>query len=70
METRTVRTADHGLAGWLEARLNEARERVARYRRYRTTLSELEAMTDRDLTDLGLRRSMLREIAREAARQG
>lgn len=34
---------------------------------YRATLVELKRLTDRDLADLGLDRSMLRTLAREAA---
>lgn len=42
-------------------------ERFAKYRLYRTTLSELSSLSDRDLADLGLHRSMIAELAREAA---
>jgi uncharacterized protein YjiS (DUF1127 family) len=48
--------------GWLQARLDE-------YQRYRQTLRELESLTDRELEDIGIHRSQIREIAREAARQ-
>lgn len=41
--------------------------RFAQYRVYRTTLNELAMLTDRDLSDLGLHRSNIREIALEAA---
>lgn len=41
-------------------------ERFARYRLYRATLSELASLSDRDLADLGLHRSMIDEVAREA----
>ena len=39
----------------------------ADWRLYRKTLSELEAMTDRDLADIGVSRLSIRDIAREAA---
>lgn len=42
-------------------------ERLAKYRTYRTTLSELAMLTDRELTDMGLHRANIREIAFEAA---
>jgi uncharacterized protein YjiS (DUF1127 family) len=42
-------------------------ERVARYRTYRTTLNELASLSDRDLSDLGLHRAMIADVAREAA---
>ena len=34
---------------------------------YLTTMRELNGLSDRDLADLGIHRSMLSEIAREAA---
>ena len=34
---------------------------------YRTTLTELQALDNRDLADLGISRSMIRAIAYEAA---
>ena len=34
---------------------------------YRTTLTELQALDNRDLADLGISRSMIRSIAHEAA---
>lgn len=48
--------------GWLQARFDE-------YQRYRQTVRELESLTDRELEDIGIHRSQIREIAREAARQ-
>jgi len=41
--------------------------RYRRWQRYRHTLSELEMMTDRDLSDLGISRFDIRRIARQAA---
>lgn len=40
---------------------------IADWRLYRQTLSELNAMTDRDLADIGVSRLSIRDIAREAA---
>jgi uncharacterized protein YjiS (DUF1127 family) len=37
------------------------------YRIYRQTLAELQALSTRELTDLGLNPSMLRTVALEAA---
>ena len=45
-------------------------QRVQRYRTYRRTLEELEALTDRELADLGIVRSMCRSIAYRAAYDG
>ena len=45
-------------------------ERFERYRTYRRTLEELDGLGDRELSDLGLNRSMLRAIAYKAAYDG
>ena len=37
-----------------------------RYKAYRRTVSELEACSDRDLTDLGIYRCDIRRLARES----
>jgi uncharacterized protein YjiS (DUF1127 family) len=47
--------------------LNNAGQRYARYQAYTQTLSELRALSDRDLADLGMHRSGLKAIAAEAA---
>ncbi len=39
----------------------------AQYRVYRETVRELSVLSNRDLADLGLNRSMITDIAREAA---
>jgi len=41
--------------------------RFTQYRMYRKTLDELATLTRRELADLGLNRSMLKNVAREAA---
>ncbi len=51
-------------ANGLMARIVEA---VAARKVYRTTLTELQALDNRDLTDLGISRSMIKSIAYEAA---
>ena len=40
---------------------------AAKRKIYRTTLTELESLSSRDLADLGISRSSIKEIAREAA---
>ena len=45
----------------------EFAEKAAKRKMYRTTLSELSALTNRDLADLGVSRSMIKGIAFEAA---
>ena len=37
--------------------------RIARYRAYRKTLAELEALSEHELEDLGLARGTIREVA-------
>jgi uncharacterized protein YjiS (DUF1127 family) len=55
----------------LSQRISEARaalaDRYAKYSTYKATLNELAGLTDRDLNDLGINRSMIRGIAHEAA---
>ena len=58
---RTTRVAD--LVGDITLR-------VQRYKTYRRTLEELEMLSDRELADLGISRSMLRAIAYKAAYDG
>jgi uncharacterized protein YjiS (DUF1127 family) len=41
-------------------------ERRAQDRAYRTTVNELSAMCDRDLTDIGIHRADIHAIAQEA----
>ncbi len=42
-------------------------DRLARYATYRTTLAELDSLSDRDLADLGIARTDIHALAREAA---
>ncbi len=42
-------------------------QRYKRHRIYRTTFNELSALSDRDLSDLGMHRSLIRNTAQEAA---
>ncbi len=44
--------------------------RVQRYKTYRRTLEELEALSEREMADLGISRSMIRAIAYKAAYDG
>jgi uncharacterized protein YjiS (DUF1127 family) len=53
--------------GRLAAAYRSTVERIAMYRLYRRTLSELQELGDRELKDLGLNRSMLRSIAYKTA---
>jgi uncharacterized protein YjiS (DUF1127 family) len=62
--THVAGNARNGRLGLLKSQLGAALERR---RIYRTTLTELRALSDRDLADLGLHRSMIKRIALEAA---
>ncbi|MCL6285370.1 DUF1127 domain-containing protein [Ruegeria sp. 2012CJ41-6] len=61
-------TAANGLEiSGFHAGLEALKARFANYRLYRQTVSELSALSDRDLADLGIHRSMIRRIAMEAS---
>lgn len=64
-------TDTRALGASLAQRLGELRaslaDRYAKYKIYRQTVSELANLTDRELADLGIHRSMIGEIAGEAA---
>lgn len=60
-------TAANTLRDRLVARLETARADFAKWRVYRDTVRELSALSNRDLSDLGLSRSMIRGVAIEAA---
>ncbi|WP_299148847.1 DUF1127 domain-containing protein [uncultured Tateyamaria sp.] len=47
--------------------LETAAERRAQNRIYRTTLGELDALSNRELADLGMHRSELKRVAWESA---
>jgi len=51
----------------ITATLKSATNRVANYRIYRKTVSELSALSSRELDDLGLNRSMIKRVSLEAA---
>ena len=45
-------------------------DRISRYRDYRTTLNELQTLSERELIDLGITRGDVRAIAYRAAYGG
>ncbi|PHP26706.1 DUF1127 domain-containing protein [Limimaricola cinnabarinus] len=63
-QSTTFNTEANGLIA-ITARLKAA---IARNRVYRQTQRELSLLTDRDLADLGISRSAITQIARDAAR--
>ncbi len=52
---------------WMTAAFRGARVRLDRSRAYRQALSELSALTDGELRDMGLSRKMIRSVAQQAA---
>lgn len=62
-----IRPAATGFGARITNLRSELATRYAQYRVYRTTLNELADLTDRDLADLGIARSMIKGIAIEAA---
>ncbi|AZQ66302.1 DUF1127 domain-containing protein [Silicimonas algicola] len=70
MSTVNVNHDARDLATGLPGIIGGMRRRYAQYRTYRTTLDELQSLTDRELSDLGLHRSALRGVAYKAAYEG
>lgn len=64
METALNNTAS---VSWISSPLEAFRIRRKNYLVYRRTIRELSNLSDRDLADLGLSRSMIRSLAHEAA---
>ncbi|MCF3972830.1 DUF1127 domain-containing protein [Paracoccus salsus] len=56
-----------GVRGRLLAAIQRLQENRARNAVYRQTVRELNALTSRDLDDLGISRSMISRLAHEAA---
>ncbi len=44
------------------------KSRITTWKRYNRTITELQALTNRELADLGIARSDIARIARDAAR--
>lgn len=65
-QTGTV-TGGFAFGDRIAALRNALAERRAKYKVYTTTLRELNSLSDRDLADLGLSRSMIKGLAIEAA---
>jgi uncharacterized protein YjiS (DUF1127 family) len=51
-----------GFGGWLAG----VRQAFADYRRYRQTVEELNALSDRELADLDIARFAIRDVARDS----
>ena len=63
------RTATVSLADRFAAFAANVSAAYAQRKLYRTTLHELDALTNRELADLGIHRSMIKSIALEASAQ-
>jgi uncharacterized protein YjiS (DUF1127 family) len=61
------RAAEFGLRARLSGFVESLVARYAQYRLYRQTFDELNRLTDRELADLGLHRTMLSTVAAQAA---
>ena len=59
-----------GINGRINGFIGGITTRLAQYRTYRKTLDELDSLTDRELSDLGISRHSLRSIAYRAAYDG
>lgn len=64
-----TRTATVSLADRFAAFKTEVAAAYAQRKLYRETLHELNSLSNRDLADLGLHRSMIKSIALEAAKK-
>ena len=73
MMKMAVASTQTGLKGapvfGVAALVETVKTRVARYRLYRQTVNELSALSDRELADLGLHRSMIRRLAQQATEE-
>lgn len=69
----TTLSAIHLSDNRLSVRLSQLKMQLgaalARRRVYRTTVNELRALSNRELADLGLHRSMIKRIALDAANE-
>ncbi|KAB2885052.1 MAG: DUF1127 domain-containing protein [Albidovulum sp.] len=62
-----VRGGNAGLADRIADVARELGEKWRRYGVYRETVRELNALSDRDLADLGIHRSQVTAVAKDAA---
>lgn len=63
----TTRNGTSSFADRLVTALGSLKARLDQRRVYSRTVYELSGLTDRELADLGIHRSMISDIAREAA---
>ncbi|WP_193141486.1 MULTISPECIES: DUF1127 domain-containing protein [unclassified Meridianimarinicoccus] len=65
--TADIRTYENSIVNRIERALDAFRAHRTRRATYRVTINELSVLSDRDLNDLGLSRSDIPAVAREAA---
>jgi uncharacterized protein YjiS (DUF1127 family) len=70
MTTYDTRRAAASLGGGLAGTIEAVRLSFAKWRLFRRTLAELQSLSNRELVDLGLHRSMVRGIALDAVYGG
>lgn len=51
----------------LALRISKFAKKLARYSRYRNTVTELSLLSDRDLADIGIHRSQIHNVALQEA---
>ena len=67
MAVASIQTALKGAPAFgISALIETAKTRLVRRHMYRQTVNELSALSDRQLADLGLHRSMIRQLALQA----
>lgn len=62
-----ITTTNAGAFDRIQAAFGALSERVAQYKLYRATINELQELSNRELADLGISRSMIKRLAYEAA---
>ncbi|GGE47445.1 DUF1127 domain-containing protein [Actibacterium pelagium] len=60
--------ASNWVVGTLTTVIGHAKDYLAKRKLYRDTYNELSELTNRELADLGISRSMIRSLALEAAK--
>ena len=65
-QSNLTQAASHGFADKIAAFVTDYRAQAVRRKLYRNTLTELRALSTRELADLGLHRSMLPRLAYQA----
>ncbi|AMY70075.1 DUF1127 domain-containing protein [Frigidibacter mobilis] len=62
-----IRSIEHGFADRIAVFFKNVQDARQRRKVFRQTLSELQALSGRELADLGINRSMITRVAAEAA---